>query len=194
MSLNVLKKQIGGLSRHGDIAPDIDSKIANLENYFQEERLLSRISQAWVSLALTVLTMNSIAMIKAAAAADFTYFIDDPGEAGTVFLILTMGTYALMAVLVRHLKARWFRWVAVVASAFFTLSFIMHEIAHLYIIKDGPLDLTHYFDWIHHFVGIVLISNSVKWARRRTTSLQEGAEDISTAQDSPKDLPFAAAQ
>jgi len=128
------------------------------------DELRSRIAQGWTAMFFMVICGFLSDLIKSAVTADFTKWDRDPGPIGLNIVSCVMAIYIFMPVLIRAVKAQWFRWLVVTLTVFFSLFFVAHQVAHA-LSGTRPFDIVHVFDFGHHILGIWVTVLAVRWAR-----------------------------
>ena len=136
----------------------------------QEERLRAEIGLGWIANLLVLTVMLSMMITNSLLTEVDTKFRSlryDPGRSGLRMLVFLVALYALMPVyvsLVRRLRPRAWRWVAVGAAAFGVLFLVFHHLAHW---RNGDrADFnSHVLDITLHVIGLWVLFNSVKWAK-----------------------------
>lgn len=130
----------------------------------REQTLRDVVVQGWTMMFLVFLAMFIADLTKSAIVQDFGKWHQDPGHGGLTVLLVVMGIYTFMPMLARTVAARWFRWTVVGITAFFTLFFVAHQLAHM-LAGDKPFGMLHVLDFSHHLLGIWVTGAAVAWAR-----------------------------
>lgn len=145
------------------------------ESAKEEERLRGLVAQGWTTLSVILLGMNVIYILNAGMKNDFSGFNSDPGEAGLIFLNVSMAIYAVMTLMVRSFRDRWFKPFNLVLIILYTLIFIGHEVVHGWIVKDVPFGISHVLDLSHNIAGLWTIVYSLKWLRLKSAAARKPA-------------------
>lgn len=132
----------------------------------KQEYLRQTLIVGWIALINLVVVMFIVSIYRGAIANDFSGFTKDPGTLGMDIMIVVFTIYALIPVLVRWTDWVPVRWFMVLASCFFFLFFIAHQLTHM-IIDGTRLSLYHVLDFAHHFLMLWMIVCSIRWLRAR---------------------------
>jgi len=143
----------------------------NAARQLEAESLRSQIAVGWIT-NLLVLTVMLAFMITTSLLTEvdtgFRSLRYDPGRAGMRMLTYIVALYALMPVyvaLVGGLRSRAWRWLGVAAAAFGFVFLVLHHLAH-WRAGQRPDFNSHVLDLTLHLVGIWVLVNSIRWAKR----------------------------
>lgn len=129
------------------------------------DALRSRIAQGWTAMFFCVMCGFLNDLVLSAATNDFAKWESDPGTFGLRIISVVMTIYIFMPMLVRTLSAAWFRWLCLVATIFFGLFFVAHQVAHA-LTNTRPFNIIHIFDFAHHVLVIWVAILTTRWARQ----------------------------
>lgn len=141
-----------------------------------DDTLPARIAQGWLAMTASLAAMFLMALVRDAVGNDFSRWAGDPGPIGLRVVSVLLALYVAMPMLVRHVDARWFRWLAAGLAGFCGLFILAHQVAHA-LTASRPFDVIHAFDFLHHALALWVIVLTTRWAQ----------------QEEPDDAPAAAA-
>lgn len=142
--------------------------------------LRSRIAQGWTAMLLAFVCMFLGDLVKSAITNDFSKWATDPGPLGLRVVSVVMTIYIVVPMLVRNVRARWYRWVAVAQAAVIGMFILAHQVAHA-LNGSRPFDINHIFDFTHHVLAIWVIVLSVRWAQQDVELPALGTGRMATA-------------
>jgi len=128
--------------------------------------LRSFIAQGWTTMFIIFVGNLTVDMGRCQILDSCTDWANHIGPGGIVFIAVIMSVYAVMPMLIRGIRARWFRYPVVGISTMITLFYIAHEISHMFP-ESKPFGLSHALDVTHHLVGISVIIASILWVREK---------------------------
>ncbi|MBL1261539.1 MAG: hypothetical protein COB33_013520 [Thiotrichaceae bacterium] len=129
-----------------------------------ESKYKSIVAQGWTMMFFVFLAMFVTDLTKSAITTDFSKWSTDPGLGGLSILIVIMGVYTFMPMLIQSYSGRWFRWLVVGVTVFFTLFFMAHQATHL-LAGDKPFGIMHLLDIAHHILGVWVVVSASLWAK-----------------------------
>ncbi|MDB5815274.1 MAG: hypothetical protein JWN23_2391 [Rhodocyclales bacterium] len=144
------------------------------------DSLRSRIAQAWTAMFFCVTCGFLNDLILSAATNDFSKWEFDPGTFGLKMVSVVMTIYIFMPILIRNINAHWFRWFCLVATVFFGLFFVAHQVAHA-LTNTRPFNIIHIFDFAHHILVVWTIVLTARWARQARPDIEFNASALPQA-------------
>lgn len=130
-----------------------------------DNALPARIAQGWLAMASSLGAMFLMALVRDAVGNDFSRWAADPGPMGLGVVSVLLALYVAMPMLVRHVDARWFRWLAVALAGFCGLFIVAHQLAHA-LTASRPFDVIHVFDFLHHALALWVVVLTTRWAQQ----------------------------
>ena len=134
---------------------------------YPHDVLPARLAQGWMCMLAAFAGGLLMSLVRDAVNNDFSAWGADPGPAGLRACATLMVVYIVMPMLLRHLDARWFRWLATGIAVFCGLFILTHQLAHA-LTATRPFDVTHAFDFLHHVLAAWVVLLTARWARQDT--------------------------
>lgn len=127
------------------------------------DELRSRIAQGWNAMLLSFLCIFLSDLVKSAITNDFAKWANDPGPIGLKIVCVVLTVYIMMPMMIRNVRAPWFRWVATGQATLIGFFVLAHQVAHA-VSHTRPFDITHIFDFAHHALAIWVVILTARWA------------------------------
>jgi hypothetical protein len=130
----------------------------------KELSLRLNIAIGWIMMFFVLLAMFVVDLAKSAINENFENWSQDMNEGGLMIMLVIMCIYIFIPMLTLVINAKWYRGFVIGITAFITLFFIAHEIAHM-LTGDMPFGLRHILDFSHHILGVWVTIAAVKWSK-----------------------------
>lgn len=132
---------------------------------YRHDSLPARIAQGWTCMLAAYALLFLMALVRDAVANDFSRWASDPGPIGVRASSILLTLYVVMPMLVRHVDARWFRWLATGLAGFCGLAILAHQLGHA-LTDSRPFDVLQVFDFTHHALALWVVVLTARWARQ----------------------------
>ncbi len=134
------------------------------------------VAQGWILMFLVFVCINLIEFLNASMRGTLQFFATTEGAVALRVIVVLMLLHAFVPMLVMHFESRKFRWgVAILTMTFGVLMFI-HEIIHLFLVKDRSFGFFDALDFAHHGLAIWVSVIAVRWARVAPRPHEQGLE------------------
>jgi hypothetical protein len=126
------------------------------------------VAQGWILMFLIFVGMLVMEFLNATITNNLSMYSSAEGKKGIQIMIYLMLMHAFVPMAVVSFKATWFRWFIAILTLCFGLLMVLHEVNHLFLIKDRIFGLRDALDFAHHGLAIWVACIAVRWAKEKT--------------------------
>jgi hypothetical protein len=128
----------------------------------EEGRLQNILVQGWTGMMFVFLMMIVTDIYLYGTVGKLEEFAQDLGDYAPLLQLFCFNV--LMQISIRIFYARYFRWFVFMASTFYFMFFVWHQIFHI-LRGEPPISLHTYLDLSHHVIGGCTVIFAYKWAK-----------------------------
>jgi len=131
----------------------------------QENPTSRFVAQGWVLMFLLFVCIFVCEFLLAAINGQLAFYSGQEGKLALKVTVVVMLLHAFVPMLVYAFDARWFRWAIALLTMCFGLGMMLHEIAHVFVIKNREFGWFDLLDFAHHGLAVWVALLAVQWAR-----------------------------